>query len=184
MPGIPSIQTHRLELRAFTPADAPGVQRLAGDRAIADTTLNIPHPYLDGMAEQWIATHAQLFDLGQAAVFAVTLRQTGQLVGAIGLTIKAHHARAEMGYWIGQPFWNRGFGTEAARALLQFGFDTLGLQRIHASHLTRNPASGRVMQKIGMRLEGVLRQHVCKWDVHEDLAVYGILRDEFLHASA
>jgi len=60
-----------------------------------------------------------------------------------------------------------------------YGFERRGLHRIHASHLTRNPASGRVLQKIGMRYEGCLRQHVDKWEVFEDLALYGILQSGY-----
>jgi RimJ/RimL family protein N-acetyltransferase len=62
---------------------------------------------------------------------------------------------------------------------VQYGFETAGLNRIHASHLTRNPASGRVMQKIGMQHEGKLRQHVRKWEVFEDLEIYGLLKSDY-----
>ncbi len=153
------------------------VQRLAGERAIADTTLTIPHPYLDGMAEAWIATHADAWAQRDRATFAITSEADG-VIGAIGLHFRPAHRRAELGYWIGRPFWNRGFATEAARAMIAFGFEALALNRIHASHLTRNPASGRVLAKAGMRFEGILRQHVIKWDRPEDLAEYAILRGD------
>ena len=84
-----------------------------------------------------------------------------------------------MGYWVGVPFWGQGICTEAARALLGFGFGDLNLNKIHAHHFTRNPASGRVLQKLGMKYEGQLRQHVLKSDRFEDLFSYGILRSEF-----
>jgi RimJ/RimL family protein N-acetyltransferase len=174
-----SLQTARLLLRPFVLADAPDVQRLAGERDVADTTFNIPHPYLDGMAEQWIVTHRELFGRGELANFAIVLRTTDTLVGAIGLRINALDRNAELGYWIGRPFWNMGYGTEAARAVVAYGLGPLGLRRIHARHLARNPSSGRVMQKVGMRPEGCLRQHVMKWGVLEDLVLYGILQDEY-----
>ena len=181
---LPVIDTARLRLRPFQLRDAPAVERLAGDRQVADTTLNIPHPYRPGMAVAWIETHALAFERLELATFAVE-RLTGQdLVGAISLRIKPAMSRAELGYWIGRPFWNMGFGTEAARATLGFAFHTLGLHRVHATHMLRNPASGRVMQKCGMRREGVLRRHIRKWDVFEDVAVFGILRDEFDGAAA
>lgn len=174
-----SLETGRLLLRPFTLADAPAVQSLAGAVEIASTTLQVPHPYEDGMAEVWILTHAPAYEAGTQAVFAITERTGGLLVGATGLTIEPAHARAELGYWIGVPYWGRGYATEAARALLELGFERLGLHRIQATYLTRNPASGRVMQKLGMHPEGVLRQHVRKWGVFEDLAVYGILAAEW-----
>lgn len=174
----PTLSTARLSLRPFAAADAPDVQRLAGAREVADTTLNIPHPYVDGMAEAWIGMHAAAWERGELATFAVTEPSFG-LVGAIGLRIERKHQRAELGYWIAVPYWGRGYATEAAEAVIGFGFEQLDLNRVHASHLTRNPASGRVMIKTGMRYEGCRRGHVIKWDRFEDLAIYAVLRDEW-----
>ena len=175
----PTLVTARLQLRPFELNDAITVQRLAGATEIADTTLNIPHPYHPGMAEAWILTHRQLFRAGVLANFAVTLKSGGALIGAVGLRIEPAHHSAELGYWVGHSFWNQGYCTEAARAILGYGFELLHLNRIHASHLTRNPASGCVMQKLGMRHEGTLRQHVRKWDRFEDVEKYGLLSCEY-----
>ena len=114
------IETRRLILRPFELSDAADVQRLAGDFEIADTTLNIPHPYEDGMAEEWISTHASSFEQGEHAAYAITQRDDDQLVGAISLVIERRFDKAELGYWIGKPFWNRGFCTEASVALLSY----------------------------------------------------------------
>ena len=179
MKPCPTLEARRLVLRPFELTDAKDVQRLAGARAVADTTLNIPHPYADGMAEHWIATHEPGFAAGELANFAAVLRGSGELVGAVGLVIDKRFDRAELGFWIGVPYWNRGFCTEAGHALLAFGFGTLGLNRVHASHLARNPASGRVMEKLGMTREGIARQHTRKWDRHEDLVLYGVLKEEW-----
>jgi RimJ/RimL family protein N-acetyltransferase len=153
---------------------------LAGDVAIASTTLNIPHPYEDGMAEEWISTHQEAFEKGELSNFAIELRSSGDLIGAIGLVVNTRHHHAELGYWIGTPYWNKGYCTEAAHEILRYGFMELDLNRIHAMHLTRNPTSGRVMKKIGMLHEGCRRQHVKKWDVFEDVELYGSLKSEFL----
>jgi RimJ/RimL family protein N-acetyltransferase/diadenosine tetraphosphate (Ap4A) HIT family hydrolase len=174
----PSITTERLILRPFTLADAPDVQCLAGDRAVADTTQAIPHPYEDGMAEVWISTHQPRFEKGELAVFAITLKTNGSLIGTVGLTINPVHSRAELGYWVGKAYWKRGYCTEAAVAVVRYGFDVLGLNRIYAHHLSRNPASGRVMAKIGMQHEGTLRKNVIKWGVFEDVETWGRLRDD------
>lgn len=178
-PTQPTLSGARLDLRPFSPADAPEVQALAGAREVADTTLTIPHPYGDGAAEEWIGTHAAAWAAGTLATFAVVERSTRRLAGAVSLALKPAHARGELGYWIGAPFWNRGYATEAAGLVLRFGFEELGLNRVHAQHFTRNPSSGRVMQKLGMRHEGRLRQHVARWGRYEDLEQYGILRDEW-----
>ena len=175
----PELITDRLLLRPFTLADAPVAQQLAGDRDIASNTLNIPHPYENGMAEEWISTHQEQFEQGESVIFAITLRNDDGLIGAIGLTINQRYERAELGYWIGKPYWGNGYCTEAAKAVLHYGFTVLGLHRIYATHMSRNPASGRVMEKIGMKYEGCSRQHAKRWDVFEDLKMYAILKSEY-----
>lgn len=179
MQDLPTITTERLVLRPFALSDAADVQRLAGHPAVADTTLSIPHPYPDGAAEQWISGHAERFQQREILVLAVTLRATGELAGAISLTLRDSDYRAELGYWMGVPYWNHGYCSEAARALVAYGFEQMGLHRIYAHHLTRNPASGRVMQKAGMTYEGTQRQHIKKNERYEDVACYGILRSEY-----
>jgi [ribosomal protein S5]-alanine N-acetyltransferase len=175
----PTLSSLRFDLRPFTLADAPAVQTLAGAREVAATTLSIPHPYEDGLAEEWIRTHAPGFAAGVLMNWAIVERSTRRLLGAIGLNIQAAHERAELGYWIGVPFWNRGYATDASAVLLEFGFGELRLNRIHAHFFARNPASGRVLQKLGMEHEGRLRQHIRKWGVFEDIEMYGILRSEW-----
>ena len=155
------------------------MQRLAGAWNIADTTLHVPHPYPDGFAEQWISRHAPALEAEEGITLAITVRDQDALCGAIGLHLNRMHSNAELGYWVGVPFWNLGLCTEAARAMLEYAFAELELHRVHASHLTRNPASGRVMQKLGMQHEGRLRGHIRKWGVFEDLEKYGILRSEW-----
>ncbi len=174
-----TLLTKRLQLRHFELSDGPRVQELAGDRDIADTTLNVPHPYEDGMAEEWILTHRPKFESGELVNYAIVLNQSQILIGAIGLTINKIFNRAELGYWIGKGYWNYGYCTEASKAVVYYGFHRLGLNKIHAHHLLRNPASGKVMEKIGMKKEGTLREHVIKWGKYEDYACYSILKIEF-----
>ena len=174
----PELRTERLLLRAFGPADAPLVPTLAGERDIALNTLNLPHPYERRHAEEWIAAHAGQLERREAVTFAITLAADRQLVGAMGLILDNGHRRAELGYWIGKPYWGNGYATEAGRAILRWAFDALDLHRVHASHFPRNPASGRVLRKLGMRHEGRLREHVRKWGEYLDLEKYGLLRHE------
>ncbi len=173
------ITTERLVLRNYTLADAPAIQRLAGSREVAFNTLRIPHPYPEGEAERWIAAHGEGRAEGEYA-FAVTLRDGGDLIGTVGLHVAPEHDHAEIGYWIGVPYWGHGYATEAAEAVVRFGFETLSLNRIFASHFSRNPASGRVLQKIGMQHEGTLRRHFKKWDEYVDLECYAVLRADYL----
>ncbi|HET7111276.1 MAG TPA: GNAT family N-acetyltransferase [Gemmatimonadales bacterium] len=174
-----TLHTARFFLRPFTLADADDVTRIVSDRELAATTLNIPHPYEPGMAAAWIATHADGLHRQSPVVFAVTTREDAELVAAIGLSLEPEHHRAELGYWVARAAWGQGVCTEAARAVLQYGFGVLGLERIFAHHFAGNPASGRVMQKLGMRHEGTMRGHIVKWGRREDVECYGILREEF-----
>jgi RimJ/RimL family protein N-acetyltransferase len=175
--SLPTLHTPRLVLRPFELTDAPAVQRLAGAPEVALTTQNIPHPYEDGMAEAWIGTHASEWEARRFLTLAITSPEDG-LVGAVGLHLSPAHRRGELGYWVGLPFWGKGYATEASRALLDFGFGPLGLNRIQARHMTRNPASGRVMRKLGMEPEGVQRQHVLVRGAFEDIAMYAVLKAE------
>jgi ribosomal-protein-alanine N-acetyltransferase len=174
------IKTTRLVLRPFTEADAAALVPAAGAFEIADMTLTIPHPYSIEDARKWIGTMPEGFEKGRSFPMAITIGSgQGELVGAIGLEVSLPHARAELGYWIAVPHWGKGYATEAGWAMLMFAFETLNLQRVTAHHFARNPASGRILQKIGMKHEGMLRQHIKKWDHFEDCVMYGVLRDEF-----
>jgi RimJ/RimL family protein N-acetyltransferase len=180
MPEMPTLLTPRLELRPFRIADGPTVERLAGDRAVADTTLNIPHPYPEGAAEQWIATHADDWSRGERLTLAICSRNTAEeLIGAISLHISVEHSNGEIGYWLSVDNWGKGYTTEAARALVDYAFTTLRLHRVVGRHLTRNVTSGRVMQKVGMQLEGINRDAFVKWSKFEDVAMYSILDSEW-----
>lgn len=177
MSKYPEIVTDRLILRGFRDDDAPVIRDLAGAREVAEMTLNIPHPYLDGMAEIWMSSHEEEYESGMGIVFAIIQKSTDYLIGAVGLTVSKRFARAELGYWIGKSYWGQGYATEAARALVKYGFEEMKLNKISATHMTRNPASGKVMMKIGMEQEGILKQHALKWDQFVDLAAYGLLAE-------
>jgi RimJ/RimL family protein N-acetyltransferase len=179
----PDLQTKLLRLRSFTERDAHEVSRLAGDPAISQFTLDIPYPYDQKTARKWIRGLPVLNAAGTEIVYAITLREEGILIGAIGLMgIDARYQRSRIGYWIGVPYWNRGYATEALRSMLDYGFRVKGLNRIYAYYMTRNKASGRVLEKCGMRYEGTLRQHLRKSGRYEDITVHGILREDYCHA--
>lgn len=176
---IESLQSERLQLRGFSLHDATAVQKLASDFEIADTTLRIPHPYELSMAEDWIIRQETAIEQQEELTWAITLRDDSSLVGSVGLILNRVFKHAELGYWIGKPFWGKGYATEAARLVLGYAFQTLELHRVHAHHMSRNPSSGRVLLKIGMQHEGHLRQHIRKWNRFEDIDLYGILRSEW-----
>ena len=96
----------------------------------------------------------------------------------MGLTLDGAHRHATLGYWIGVPFWGQGYCTEAAKAVVDYGFKALDLNRVSSHHMGSNSASGRVLQKIGMRYEDCQRQHHFRWGRYEDVELYGLLRSE------
>ncbi|HHW95861.1 MAG: GNAT family N-acetyltransferase [Myxococcota bacterium] len=177
----PVLYTKRLILRPQQLTDIPELVRWAGDFEVADTALNIPHPYNDEAAIQWINYSLESWKNQQQAVFAIEFKYKPGLIGVIGLaSIDYRHRNAEMGYWLGVPFWGQGLATEAAARILAFAFEGLDLDRVYAQYFVRNPASGRILEKIGMQQEGRLRSHVRQWGKPEDLILCGILRTEWL----
>ena len=178
MPPFPELKTDRLLLRPFQLSDAPDVQRLAGAKEVAAGTF-LPHPYENGMAEQWIADQQRAHEGGTAVSFAITLADNATFIGSIGLDIVQIHRHARLSYWLGPPYWNRGYGTEAVKAVLAYGFGQLNLNRIYAPHFLGNNASGRVLQKVGMTYEGRMREHYVRFDRFMDLELYGMLQRDF-----
>jgi RimJ/RimL family protein N-acetyltransferase len=100
-------------------------------------------------------------------------------MGMITLRPEARFSRAEIGYWIGLPYWGQGYTSEAARHMVDYGFAERGLNKVYATYFVLNPASRRVMEKAGMTYEGTLRQHVQRDGVFYDLGYCGILRSEW-----
>ncbi|HET8623363.1 MAG TPA: GNAT family N-acetyltransferase [Gemmatimonadales bacterium] len=177
---VPILRTRRLTLGPLEAGDVPALVALAGAFEIADTTATIPHPYAEDDARKFLALDATEQAAGGAVRFAVR-HDRGELVGVVGLQqIDRAQWRAELGYWIGVPFWGRGYATEAAAAVVRYGFDELGLHKIHAHYLVRNPASGKVLERIGMRREGLLREEVLKWGRYEDVVLCSLLRTDDL----
>jgi len=175
MSEIPSLATARLNLRPYRDSDVAELLPLIGAREVAATTGRIPHPYSEKDATQFIAA-AQKDD---EIRLAITLRSDSRMIGGVGLRLFEPHQNAELGYWLGVPYWGSGFAIEAAREMVRYGFETLHLHRIFATVFIHNPASGRVLVKLGMRREGCQRQHIRKWDQFVDLELYGILRQEW-----
>jgi [ribosomal protein S5]-alanine N-acetyltransferase len=166
------IETARLNLRAYTETDISELVSLIGAPEVAATTLRIPHPYTEAHAREFLASESNDLRL------AIVLKDTGRLCGGIGLHPNEQHRRAELGYWIGVPYWGNGYATEAAQAVVGYGFENMKLQRIFAMHFKENLASGNVLRRVGMKHEGCMRQHILKWGKFIDIELFGILREE------
>ena len=180
----PDITTDRLILRRLELTDALIIQQLAGTREVAEMTLLVPHPYPDDAAELFIRSTWAKAEGGTDFTFAIIRKDESSFVGVIGLHGNATHNRAEIGYWIGVPYWGNGYATEAAKAVIALGFETKHYNRICAGYLTKNPASRRVQEKAGMIFEGVRRQEYLKWGVYENHGMCAILREDYLRAKS
>ncbi len=175
---LKSFESSRLFYRPFEKPDAKAIHTFLQDKDIADNTLTIPYPYEAGMAEEWISTHEERFEQGDY-VYAVILKNEKQLIGAIDFIVDEEYQHANVGYWLGKPYWGKGYGTEMLSRMIQFGFEDLNLHRIYGEYFDFNLASSRIMEKNGMRYEGRLRDHKLKGGQFLSANVRGILKDEW-----
>ncbi|MNB88906.1 putative ribosomal N-acetyltransferase YdaF [compost metagenome] len=171
-----TISTERLLLRLFTSSDAAEVARLCNNYNIFKTTMYLPYPYTLEDALSWIDRHAANFDAKLSYEFAVTDKLTGALYGAIALSHSGKFNHGELAYWIGEEFWGNGFATEAAEAMVKFAFEDRLYHKVFARYFSSNAGSGKVMEKVGMSREGILRDHIRKEGRYVDLVHYGIIR--------
>lgn len=170
-----TIITERLILRPFELSDAERVYELCNNYNVYKSTLTLPYPYPLDCALSWIPTHEENFNNNKHYEFAITDKLTSKLYGAIGLTNNQTHRNGELGYWIDEENWGKGYATEATNAVIAFAFSEKNYHKVYARYFASNLGSGRVMQKSGMVQEGVLLQHIYKENKYEDLIHYGIL---------
>lgn len=175
MEKFPILQTERLILSQLEEKDIPFIVELLQHRIFSDLTSNIPYPYVENDARSWVEMSKEAFENNTGYTFAIRNKEW-QIIGAIGLHDRDDD-KAELGYWIGIPYWNKGYVTEAAKAIIDFGFNELKLNKIFATHFPHNPASGRIMEKAGMEQEAVLIKEVKKDGEYFDLVRYCILKD-------
>ncbi|MBB3110078.1 RimJ/RimL family protein N-acetyltransferase [Paenibacillus phyllosphaerae] len=172
------LETERLLLRDFVMEDWQHVHVYASDPAVAVHMLWGPNTeadtrgYLELMADQQSESPRKAFEL------AVVLKATNTLIGGCGLHIAAPH-QGEIGYCFNPQYWGNGFASEAASALLAFGFDTLDLNRIYATCRPANTASANVMKRLGMTYEGHLREHLWAKGKWHDSYLHSILKKEY-----
>ena len=130
----------------------------------------------------YIEVLTQEYMKGKYRSLAVAEKMSDRLIGMITLDVDSFFPRAEISYWIDKSYRNKGYATEAVKAVIEYGFSILGLNRIQAMHFTNNPASGCVLEKAGMLFEGTLRQYVGMQGVFFDCRLYSILKSDFTQA--
>jgi acetyltransferase, GNAT family len=179
---FPVLTTERLILSRPVEGDMQHIiHYLDSDKVYSENTANMPYPYKEADAEFLIHEVVDKgFENKTDFVFAIRNKENGLIMGLIGI----HHwdkanQKAEIGYWLGKEFWNKGYVTEAMAEVLAFGFEVLNLNKMFANFFPHNPASGRVMEKSGMKQEAVLRQEIYKNGKFLDFVRYSILKEDF-----
>ena len=175
---FPVLETDRLMLRQFQPADKERLIEIANSREIAEGTF-IPFPYNDEFAVDFIESQFRDYKNGNLVNYAVVLKDPDLLIGSMGLSIDNKLNEGEIGFWIAVDFWGKGYCTEAARSVIEYGFSTRKLDRIFAFHFSGNIASGKVLTKIGMNQEGVIKNEYWHMGEQKDTVHYQILKTEY-----
>ncbi len=179
-PGVPepTITTARLTLRAPEMRDADAWEAICRPIEVARGTLRMPHPYPKGGAADWFNLNREARVRGERCSFLM-LDRDDTIVGMASLDIAPEHRHAELGYTVAMDHWGKGYATEAARAVVDFGFQSLDLVRIHAGYYLSNPASGRVLEKLGFVHEGTRPKFYLRLGEWMDLALMRLLREEW-----
>lgn len=175
---IQTLHSQRLVLRPFSKADAAAIQNLANNKEVAGI-IGLPQPYLPEHAIDWIEIQPELILLGTEYPLAIVEKKSNDLIGTITLRVNKEHFKGELGYWIGRPYWGRGFATEAVKRMISFGFEDLELNKVWASVLLRNKGSIAVLKKAGLFKEGILKQDRLISGKYEDINLFGILREDY-----
>lgn len=179
--GTKTLETERLILRSFTAQDGPAMFRnWTGDPEVTRFLTWPAHPSEEvscQLAAYWEEKGKQP-DIYQ---WAIVLRELGEPIGSLAVVAREDEIeKCELGYCIGRAWWGKGIMPEAVKRVIQYLFEEVGMNRIEAGHDVDNPASGRVMQKAGMAFEGVLRQNGKNNQGLRDMALYAILRQDYL----
>lgn len=181
--GTQPLETERFLLRRFVPEDAEAMFRnWANDPEVTRYLRWEAYRSVDE-AKETICTWLREYESPSFLHWAMCLKPGLEPIGSIGIVDRqAYDERAEIGYCIGRRWWGRGLTAEALRAVLAFGFEAAGYNRLSACHSLQNPASGRVMEKAGMLLEGTLRQYYRCSSGFQDCRLYAMLRQDYLAA--
>jgi [ribosomal protein S5]-alanine N-acetyltransferase len=150
--AMPRLETHRLILRPPEYSDAPAITALLGDIDVAKNLITAPHPYREVDACDYVSRVSAARARGECFAFVVLYKEDEALLGACGLNLR--DGVFDLGYWIGKPYWGMGIATEAATKVISFAFNSLRSERLSAGWFHDNPASGRVLDKLGFVASG------------------------------
>jgi len=177
---MPDLDTARLRLRKLTMQDAHDIYHYSKDREVARHVLWDAHRSI-GESRAYLRFMLRKYRLKEPASWGIEYLATGEIIGTIGfMWIQTDNSSAEIGYSLSRDYWNRGIMTEALKAVIEYGFSFLNLNRIEAQHETTNPASGAVMRKCHMQKEGTLRSRLMNKGKYVDVDLYAIPKKDFI----
>jgi RimJ/RimL family protein N-acetyltransferase len=165
MKDRPNLETERLILRRPEMGDIPAIIAIAGDIEVSRRLARVPHPYGEADAQFFLSEIVP-----NEWTWGITLRPSGTVIGMVGLSPQAEPNTAELGYYVDHRHWGQGIATEAARAVLDYGLTVLKLSRITSGHFLSNPASGRVLTKLGFVAIGQDERHCLATGITEPSA--------------
>ncbi len=169
----------RVTLRPLMKKDEKRIAELAHDKSIYRFT-RVPYPYKIAYAKKFISDSQGKMKEKEEYVFAITLNEDDELIGTASLMrFDRMSNRAEVGYWLGKPYRNKGYVPEACKLIINFGFSKLKLNKIIIECAKENTASKKVIDKLGAKLEGVLRESSFVGGRYRDSLYHGILRKEW-----
>jgi [ribosomal protein S5]-alanine N-acetyltransferase len=182
--GSPMIETKRLILRQMEMNDANRMfDYIFSDHRVMDNLIKGPHKTISETINR-LTEITNEYKSNKFCYWGIVLKESGELIGTIDLyNINEDTENCEVGYDIGFNWWNQGYGTEALQAVVEFAFRFMNIHKISATHGIDNPASGKIMLKVGMEREGIIRHMVRKNNQYKDCGIYGILQQEYLEKS-
>jgi len=173
------LEGRRIYLRPYNNSDAVDISRVAGCHSIYDTTYNMPLEFSKGYAEWWIKFLASTMRNNTGFEFGIFDSETEEYVGHCGINnISRSCNHGNLVYFISPKYWNRGIATEASKLMISFGFENLSLYRISGICMSHNTASARVLEKSGMRYEGLGRGEIFKDGKYIDVMHFAVLKDD------
>ncbi len=175
------LNSDRLVLRPLEERDSSTLYDNVKEYELARWLVNLPHPYPEDGAIEFIKTTRELMKKGEAYELAIESKETSEVIGVMSFCrVDQKHRNAELGYWVAKDHRDKGIATEAASAILAFGFEELNLERIYTKCFVDNKPSQRVIEKIGMLYEGTFRHEVLKKDGFIDTMYFSLLKGDWL----
>lgn len=177
--NLPRLETSRLILRAVTMGDVEDIFAYSSDEEVTHFLRWGPHKGWEE-TESYIRTVLREYAEGVDGPWGVEYREMGRVIGSVHLmNLSAQHRKAEIGFVLSRPYWNQGLMSEAVARVLKYSFEHIGLHRIEGLPLVENRAGIRVLEKVGMRREGLLRDYLFQKGAFGDCAVYAMLKGEY-----